>query len=168
MGYRLFKFIRFIARAVACCIDCGVMIDSKAWTDSSKPQLSSNALICTTVFCCYCWVFKFVILIFESYKCRNIETISDAFSLTTLFIGDMPKTFVHLLIVYYHTHTIHQNYTGWLILCIIYKCIERIWGISDKYDWRSDEYSNSFNFLYIGGIIIESIAAITSVILAII
>lgn len=172
-GYTVFNFIRLIFRVIALVEDCTVMNAAIAAIDPSNPtflQFRVETLLkSTTGLCVLCWVSKWLALFsIECFGWWDSEMISDRLSFLTLWIGEIPKTACHLLIVYKHTKSIYPNYKhgfGVGFLCI-YKLVERGWGTEEEYDWRKNVWSGTMNNFYVWGIILETLAALLSIALA--
>lgn len=161
-GYIMFSCIRALLRFITCIKDCSMMWEAtnvKGPSNSAWHSVHLIFVVLTTIICCLLWVCKVTISFNEICEGRRNRDASDSISSWTL-VGEILKIGFHLLFIWKHAHTYHQNYTGWIIFFSIYKLVERICGICLNYDCRNDEYVDDCNCPYIFGVIIKFVFSI--------
>lgn len=169
-GYIQFNLIRLVIRLIACVGDCSMMSAVIDGIDSSNRKIFQfdveTLITCTTSCCVFCCLSKlFAVFTVECCGCGGIETFSDILSLVTLWIGEIPNTGLHLLIVCTHTKAVYPDFKHGLFFGFmsIYKLVERLWGIKEKYDWRTNVWHEFFSHFYIWGIIIQTASSLLSI-----
>lgn len=160
--YIMFSCIRVLLRFITCFTDCLMMWEAmnvKGPSNSAWHSVFLIFVVLTTIICCVLWVWKVTISFTEIYEGRRNRDASDSMSSWTL-VGEILKIGFHLLFIWKHAHTYHQNYTGWIIFLSICKLVERIFGICMNYDCRKDEYADDCYSPHIFGVIIKFVFSI--------